>query len=53
MNEFLDNVFESKWFSRLLHVSLLAGSTYVAANPKYAWVIPLIQAVGQGINSPK
>lgn len=53
MSNFLDNIFESKWFTRLLHIGLLAGSTYVAANPKYAWVIPLIQAIGQSVQPPR
>jgi hypothetical protein len=32
--------------SRVWHIALLAGSVYVAANPKYAWAIPLFQALG-------
>jgi hypothetical protein len=31
---------------RVWHFALLAGSIYVAANPKYAWAIPLFQALG-------
>ena len=41
------------WVQRLFHVALLAGSAYIAANPKYAWAIPLIQGVGQALPQPK
>lgn len=30
--------------SRVWHFALLAGTVYITANPKYAWLIPLIQA---------
>ena len=38
---------------RVLHVVLVFGSAYVAANPEYAWVVPALQALGQGIPQPK
>lgn len=41
------------WSQRLLHVVLVFASAYVAANPKMAWVIPALQALGQGIPQPK
>ena len=41
------------WAARVLHVVLVFGSAYVAANPKYVWVIPALQALGQGIPQPK
>jgi hypothetical protein len=53
MNEFLDNIFESKWFNRVLHVSLLTGSAFIVSNPEYAWLVPVVQVVGQGIQPPK
>jgi hypothetical protein len=39
--------------SRVWHLALMAGSVYLATNPKYAWAIPLIQALGQSSDSPK
>lgn len=41
------------WAQRALHVALVFGSAYVAANPKYAWMIPALQALGQGIPQPR
>ena len=32
--------------SRVWHFGLLAANVYIAANPKYAWLLPLLQAGG-------
>jgi hypothetical protein len=32
--------------SRVWHFALLAASVYAATNPKYAWIVPLLQAGG-------
>lgn len=53
MNAFLDNVFESKWFNRAAHVALVVGSAYIMSNPKYAWLIPVLQVSGQAMSSPR
>ena len=41
------------WAQRLLHVAMVFLSAYVAANPKQAWMIPALQALGQGIPQPR
>lgn len=41
------------WAQRLLHVTLVFGAAFVAANPKYAWIIPAFQALGQAIPQPR
>ena len=41
------------WSQRLLHVLLVVGSAYIAANPKMAWAIPALQALGQAMPQPK
>jgi hypothetical protein len=39
--------------SRVWHIALIAGTTYVSLNPKYAWALPLIGVLGQASNPPK
>ena len=44
-----------KWYGILnnaLHVALLVGSAYAATNPKYAWLLPVAQALGSSLPSP-
>jgi len=41
------------WVERGLHVVLIFASAYAAANPKYAWVMVALQALGQGIPQPR
>ena len=48
-----DQIDWNTWFQRGLHVAMIFGSAYVAANPEYAWVVPAFQALGQGIPQPR
>ena len=41
------------WTQRALHVGLVLVSAYIAANPEYAWALPALQAIGQGIPQPR
>lgn len=42
-----------KVLSRVWHLALVAGATYVSVNPKYAWAVPLIGVLAQSSNPPK
>ena len=53
MDEKICGFLNSKVASRLLHLALVAGASYLAVNPKYAWAIPVLQAIGQASEPPK
>lgn len=53
MDKFIQNLVSSKTFNNILHVGLMIAAVYVAGNPKYAWLAPLIQGVGQSVEPPK
>lgn len=43
----------SLWMQRALHIVLVFGSAYVVANPKMVWMVPPLQALGQGLQPPR
>jgi len=47
------NIEWNAWAQRVLHVALVFGSAYIAANPEYSWAIVALQALGQGIPQPR
>ena len=49
----MNKIVWNTWLQRGLHVAMIFGSAYVAANPEYAWVVPALQALGQGIPQPR
>lgn len=53
MENKVDAFMESRYVSRILHLGLLVASAYLAANPEYAWVIPVLQGLGQASSPPK
>lgn len=42
-----------KLANNAMHVLLLLGSAYIVANPEAVWLVPFLQAMGQGMHSPK
>lgn len=53
LDDKIQGLVQSKSFNNLLHAGLFLASTYIAANPKYAWLVPAIQGLGQVVNPPK
>lgn len=41
------------WGERGVHAGMVLAAAYVAVNPKYAWVVPALQALGQSMPQPR